>query len=167
MCVSLLPDRLEEKQRVGTFLVADTTYYSSSGHVLSGHANFCSSGYSQLWQWCHVIQSDMLNVYHSPPHLFSSFSVFIFSSVLTSETAPLASESRFLTVPSSWFCYCCECHTHSPSIFTILSFLCPWVAPGQALCAGFILPHRSLKLFNKCCIEWLAVIWQGGCLRVT
>ena len=34
-------------------------------------ANFCTSGHSQLWHLCHVIQSDMLHVYHSPNHLFS------------------------------------------------------------------------------------------------
>ena len=36
-----------------------------------GKANFCTNGHSQLWQLCHVIQSDMLTVCHSPTHLFS------------------------------------------------------------------------------------------------
>ena len=35
-------------------------------------ANFCANGHSQLWRMCHVIQIDMLTVYHSPTHLFSS-----------------------------------------------------------------------------------------------
>ena len=30
-----------------------------------------TNGHSQLWHLCHVIQSDILHVYHSPTHLFS------------------------------------------------------------------------------------------------
>ena len=36
-----------------------------------GKANFCTNGHSQLHCLCHVIQSDMLSVYHSPTQLFS------------------------------------------------------------------------------------------------
>ena len=36
-----------------------------------GKANFCTNGHSQLQRLCHVIQSDMLSVYHSPTQLFS------------------------------------------------------------------------------------------------
>ena len=36
-----------------------------------GKANFCTNGHSQLQCSCCVIQSDMLNVYHSPTQLFS------------------------------------------------------------------------------------------------
>ena len=36
-------------------------------------AIFCPNGHSQLWHLGHVIQSDMLHVYHSPTHLFSWF----------------------------------------------------------------------------------------------
>ena len=36
-----------------------------------GKANFCTNGHSQLQHLCHVIQSDMLSVYHSPTQLFS------------------------------------------------------------------------------------------------
>ena len=35
-----------------------------------GKANFCANDHSQLWHLCHVIQSDMLSVYHSPTQLF-------------------------------------------------------------------------------------------------
>ena len=44
-----------------------------------GKANFCTNGHSQLWHLCHVIQSGMLHVYHSPNHLFSHihFSLFL------------------------------------------------------------------------------------------
>ena len=44
-------------------------------HVMSflGKVNFCANDHSQLQQWCCVIESDMLNVYHSPGHLLSSF----------------------------------------------------------------------------------------------
>ena len=40
-----------------------------------GKANFCANGHSHLQQLCHVIQSDMLTVYHSPPQLFSSVQI--------------------------------------------------------------------------------------------
>ena len=36
-----------------------------------GKANFCTSGHSLLQHLCHVIQSDMLSVYHSATQLFS------------------------------------------------------------------------------------------------
>ena len=36
-------------------------------------ANFCTNGHSQLHRLCHVIQSDMLSVYHSPTQLFLCF----------------------------------------------------------------------------------------------
>ena len=35
-----------------------------------GKANFCANGHSQLQHLHHVIQSDMLHVYHSPTHFF-------------------------------------------------------------------------------------------------
>ena len=38
-----------------------------------GKANFCAKGHSKLSRLCHVIQGDMLAVYHSLTHLFSSF----------------------------------------------------------------------------------------------
>ena len=37
-----------------------------------GKASFCTNGHFQLWHLCCVIQSDMLCVYYSPIHLFSS-----------------------------------------------------------------------------------------------
>ena len=37
-----------------------------------GKGKFCANGHSQLQRLCHVIQIDMLTVYHSPTHLFSS-----------------------------------------------------------------------------------------------
>ena len=36
-----------------------------------GKANFCINGHSQLQHLCHVIQSNMLHVNHSPNHLLS------------------------------------------------------------------------------------------------
>ena len=41
------------------------------------------------------------------------------------------------------------------SILRAQGYLYPWVAPGQVLCAGLILPYRSVKPFPWCCIEWL------------
>ena len=38
-----------------------------------GKTTLCASGHAQLYWLCYVIQSDMLNVYHSPGHLFLLF----------------------------------------------------------------------------------------------
>ena len=52
---------------------SDTTCYSQSGHVFLSKTNFCANGHWQLCQLCHVIDGDMLNVFHSPAHLFCCF----------------------------------------------------------------------------------------------
>ena len=99
-----------------------------------GKANFCANGHSQLGWWCHGIQHDMLNVYHSPAHLFSSFT-FIFSSVSNLVTASAEAEFSSLAIPCSECDYCYRCHPLiRPSIFRVLAYLCPWLAPGQDLC---------------------------------
>ena len=38
-----------------------------------GRTTFCANGPVQICQLCCVMQSEMLNVYHSPTHLFLSF----------------------------------------------------------------------------------------------
>ena len=41
-----------------------------------GKATFCAIGHAQLQQLCCIIQSDILNIYHSQGHLFLSFHIF-------------------------------------------------------------------------------------------
>ena len=67
MLVSLPPDRLADIQQLAVSLLL-TPHVTNS---FLGKANFCTNGHSQLHRLCHVIQSDMLSVYHSPTQLFS------------------------------------------------------------------------------------------------
>ena len=71
MSVSLPPDKLADIQQLALSLLQSqhVTVYSVMSFL--GKAIFCTNGHSQLWCLCHVIQSDMLHVYHSPTHLFS------------------------------------------------------------------------------------------------
>ena len=71
MLVSLLPDKLADIQQLALSLLR--TPHVAVHKVMSflGKASFCTNGHSQLHRLCHVIQSDMLHVYHSPTHLFS------------------------------------------------------------------------------------------------
>ena len=71
MWVSLPPDKLADIQQLALSLLQ--TPYVTVCKVMSflGKTNFCTNGHSQLQYLCHVIQSDMLRVYHSPTQLFS------------------------------------------------------------------------------------------------
>ena len=71
MSVSLPPDKLADIQQLALSLLQ--TPHVTVHQVMSflGKANFCTNGHSHLRCLCHVIQSDMLCVYHSPTHLFS------------------------------------------------------------------------------------------------
>ena len=71
MSVSLPLDKLAEIQQLALALLQ--TPHVTVCKVMSflGKAYFCTNGYSQLQHLCHVIQSDMLSVYHSPTQLFS------------------------------------------------------------------------------------------------
>ena len=70
MSVSLPPDRLVDIQQLALSLLH--TQHVTVCIVISflGKANFCTNGHSQLQHLCHVIQNDMLHVYHFPTHLF-------------------------------------------------------------------------------------------------
>ena len=71
MSVSLPPDKLADIQQLAVSLLWTT--HGTVCKVMSflGKANFCTNCHSQLHCLCHVIQSDMLSVYHSPMQLFS------------------------------------------------------------------------------------------------
>ena len=70
MSVSLPPDKLADIQQLVLSLLQ--TPHVTVHKVMSflGKANFCTNGHSQLQHLCHVIQSDVLSVYHSPTQLF-------------------------------------------------------------------------------------------------
>ena len=72
MLVSLPPNKLANIQQLAVSLLWTQPVTVCQVMSFLGNANFCDIFHSQLWQLCHVIQSDMLTVYHSPIHLFSS-----------------------------------------------------------------------------------------------
>ena len=71
MLVSLPADNLADIQQLALSLLQ--TPHVTVHKVMSflGKANFCTSGHSQLYCLCRVIQSNMLSVFHSPTQLFS------------------------------------------------------------------------------------------------
>ena len=71
MSVSLPPDKLADIQQLALSLLQSQHVTVNKVMSFLGKANFCTNCHSQLWHLCHVIQSDMLHVYHSPTHLFS------------------------------------------------------------------------------------------------
>ena len=68
MSVSLPPDKLADIQQLALSLLHTPHVMVHKVMSFLGKANFCINGHSQLQQLCHVIQSDMLGVYHSPIH---------------------------------------------------------------------------------------------------
>ena len=68
MSVSLPPDKLADMQWLALSLLQGQHVTVHSVMSSLGKANFCTNGHSQLWHLCHVIQSNMLHVYHSPTH---------------------------------------------------------------------------------------------------
>ena len=70
MSVSLSPDKLADHQQLALSLLQSQNVTVHRVMSFLGKANFCTSGHSQLWCLCCVIQSDMLYVYHSPNQLF-------------------------------------------------------------------------------------------------
>ena len=80
LSVSLPTEKLAAIQQLALSLLL--TQPATVNQVMSflGKANFCANVHSQLWRLCHVIQSAMLTVYHSPTHLFSPVH-FSFSTV--------------------------------------------------------------------------------------
>ena len=72
--------------QVGSFFVTEATCYSPSVFFsFMGRTTYCTSGYAHLCQLCCGIQSDLLNVYNYPAHVFF-LSPFSFSMVTSSET---------------------------------------------------------------------------------
>ena len=71
MSVSLPLDKLADSQQLPLSVLQTQPVTVHRVMSFLGKANFCAIGHSQLQRLCHVIQSDMLTVYHSPAHLFS------------------------------------------------------------------------------------------------
>ena len=80
MSVSLPDDTLADIQQLALSLLQTTHVTVCKVMSFLGKAKFCTNGQSKLHHLCCVIQSDMLNVYHSPTQLFSDVH-FSFSSL--------------------------------------------------------------------------------------
>ena len=92
---------------VGALSDKDFTCYSLSDHAPFGQGQI-------LCQWtscqlCHIIQSDMLNVYDSPTH----FILFTFLSQwsVNFRDCLICNRVSFLVISSSWCGYHFECYT--------------------------------------------------------
>ena len=71
--VSLPPDKLADIQQLALSLLQTQPVTVCQVMYFLGKTTFCANGHSYLWGLCHVIQSDMLTVYHSPPICFLIF----------------------------------------------------------------------------------------------
>ena len=74
ICLSLLPsEKLLEIQQLAHDLLQRKSVKVYWVMSFLGKTTFCASGHTQFYQLCHVIQSDMLIVYHLKDHFFLSF----------------------------------------------------------------------------------------------
>ena len=111
-----------------------------------GKANFCTSGHSQLQCLCHVIQGDMLTVYHSPTHLFSHVHFSLSSLHQLEQLSHLQQSPVPLQFPLPDVVIATDPHLLIGSfIFRDLVYLYQLVNLGQVPCVGLILPCRSFR----------------------
>ena len=105
MSVSLPPDKLADIQWLALSLLQ--TPHVTVHRVMSffGKANFCTISHSQSWHLCHVIQSDMLCVYHSSTHLFFCVHFFPFLLTSTGMFSWFATEPSSVAIATSWCDY--------------------------------------------------------------
>ena len=178
MSVSLPPDKLADIQQLALFLLC--TLHVTVCKVMSflGKANFCTNGHSQLWHLCHVIQSDMLSVYHSPTQLFlhvhfSLSSLCQLEWLSTLQQSPVLFHCIFHFL--MWSLLLMLHPLIGPFIFRVLGYLYLLVVPGQVPCLGLILPCRNFRVLLSCSIGWpstslvrlLPCIWITVLLKCT
>ena len=148
MSVSLPPDKLANIQLLALSLLQ--SQYVTVHRVMSflGKANFCTSGHSQLWHLCHVIQSNMLQVCLSPNHLFSCVNFSLSSLHQLEQLSHLQQSPAPLHFPPPAVVIATDAMPTliGPFIFRDLIYLYQLVDPGQILYAGLILPCRSFRL---------------------
>ena len=146
MSVSLPPDKLADIEQLAVSLLQ--SQHVTVHWVMSflGNANFCTNCHSQLWHLCHVIQRDMLHVYHSPTHLFSwahfslsSLHQLVQLSQLQQSPVPLQFPLPDVVIATD------ATYTHRVFYFQGSGLHFQLVYPGQVLCAGLILPCRSFR----------------------
>ena len=73
MSIILPPSKLADIQWLARSLLQNQHVTVHRVMSFLGKTNFCTNGHFQLWCLCHLIQSDMLHVYHSPTIYFCLF----------------------------------------------------------------------------------------------
>ena len=99
MSVSLPSDKLADIQQLALYLLQTQPVAVCQVMSFLGKVNFCASGNSQMQRLCHAIRSDILTVYHSPTHLFSSVHFFFFSFTLAGTVVSFTTESSSFSIP--------------------------------------------------------------------
>ena len=139
MSVYLPSDKTPWDIAAGTFMLQTQPLMVCPGHVLIGQDPFLCHGYMQFCQLCLVIQSDMLNLFHSPDHLLFFFPFFFSTQTWTSETVSVTVESDSLQFPLPDVVITTDARTiHRACIWRVLGYLYPLVEPDQILCTSFI-----------------------------
>ena len=96
-----------------------------------GKTMFCGNGHVQLHWLCHVIRSDMLNVYHSPAHLILSFHLSLSLQCQLQRLSQLLQSLAPLQFPFPLVVSNTDANPIiGPFIFRVLGFLYAVVAPG-------------------------------------
>ena len=97
MSFSLPTSKLIKIQQITHILLLRPTITVCQGMSFWGKSTFCVSGHAQLEQFCHVLQSNILNVYHSAAYLF--FSPFSSSAMQLQKLSHLQQSSVPLQFP--------------------------------------------------------------------
>ena len=127
---------------------------------------------------CHVIQSDMLQVFIILPcNYFHACSFFPFLFMSTGTVSSVATRVQFFCnfYFLMWSLLLMPPPLIGPFIFRDLGYLYQLVVPGQVPCVGLILPCRNFRLLPSCYIgwpsaslvKWLPCIWITVLLRLT
>ena len=148
MSVSLPLDKLADIQQVAlSLLQTQPGTVCQVMFTFLGKANFCASGHLLLQQLCHVIQNDMLTVYHSPTQLLSSVYVS-FSALHQQEQLSHLQQSPFplhFLFPNLVITTDATSSHLAVFIFRVLDCHYQLVDPGQVLCVGLILPGWNFR----------------------
>ena len=147
MSGSLPPDKLADIQYLTLSLLQSQCVTVHKIMPYLGKANFCTNVHSQLQCLCHVIQSDMLHVYHSPNHLFSRVH-FSLSLYINLNCCLIYNRAQFLcnVLYLMWLLLLMAHPLIGPFIFRDLVYLYQLVGPSQFLCIWLILPCRNFML---------------------
>ena len=142
-----------------------------------GKANFCTNGHSPT-----VVLISCHSEWHatclqfSPP-IYSCMLIFPFPPYVNCNGWLICNKPSSFAISTPWCDYCYWCHAHSLGFlfFRDLGYLYCLVLLGQALCVRLILPCRSSRPLQWCCIwwhsiyqvRWLPCIWVTALLRLT